>query len=921
MITRTQAIKAFLSKNTHFDLASLYNHDMECQVNVRQDGGNRVEGDYKGRQWNAWTDGIQIWKPFRIPYNAGTNPEYQDVPMSYDLGEHAEGIGMTGWDWVNKISRWVAFDFDALIGHSIRHSKKLSTEELRNIEEQVKQVSWVTLRKSTSGKGLHLYVFLDLISKDIKTNNHFEHAALARSILDKLSILCNYNFLSKVDTLGGNMWVWHKKMSNPDNKDGLVLLKQGDILSDIPPNWKEYLTVVTGKRQKSLPAFLSNKDNQNRPEIISSFQQLASQQSLVELDEEHKRLINYLEESKACWWWNADYGMLITHTIHLQEAHQKLGFKGMFRTVAKGEDYGRDHNCYLFPLRNGAWSVRRYTKGAIEDPLWFQDGQGWTRCFFNKELDLPTAAKAFGGIEDAGNIFVFETAERAREAAKILGAEYELPDWISKRQCRMKINKGDQRLVVEIDWMAQDVNSRPPLDNWVLSKKIWRRIFDVKTLHRGDKDELPNYDDVIRHLVSIKNEDCGWAICSEGIWKNERYQHIFPAIESLGHTAKEVKAIVGSCVFQPWQIVNLPFKPEYPGGRQWNRNGAQFRFIPNLNQEIRTYPTWSKILNHCGKGINDDIQHNEWCKINGILNGADYLKCWIASLFQYPMRPLPYLFFHGPEKCGKSTFHEAISLLLTTGVVRADHCLDSKTTFNGELEGALLCVIEETDFRKDRVASNKIKDWVTSTNLSIHAKRLTPYQVPNSCHFTQCNNSHLACPIFKGDTRITMIKVDMPDQLISKEELNTLLQKEAPDFLAEIITLELPVSSDPRLNIPVIETQDKMIVQESNQSILEQFLNLYCYNIPGQVIRFGEFYNKFIEYVEKESSGEFGQWSKNKVSRELPIHYPTGMFNNETHIGNISWTKNATPGLKMYRSFDTLEYMKDSKDSKDIKVI
>src|SRR4051812_3834804 len=102
MIIKTESIKAFLNAFAPKDLADLYNHDMEIQVTVAKDNGERITGDFKGKQWHAYTDGIQTWKPIRIPVNGNTNPEFTDSPMSYDLKDHAEGIGMTGWDWKNK---------------------------------------------------------------------------------------------------------------------------------------------------------------------------------------------------------------------------------------------------------------------------------------------------------------------------------------------------------------------------------------------------------------------------------------------------------------------------------------------------------------------------------------------------------------------------------------------------------------------------------------------------------------------------------------------------------------------------------------------------------------------------------------------------------------------------------------------------
>jgi len=121
MVTRSESIKLFLDAMAPPELAALYHLGMECQVNVAQDGGERTDGEFKGRKWHGWTDGMTTWKTFRIPYKADTNPEYLDKAIRFDLAAHAEGIGLTGWDWQRKVSRWVAYDFDAIMGHSEQH--------------------------------------------------------------------------------------------------------------------------------------------------------------------------------------------------------------------------------------------------------------------------------------------------------------------------------------------------------------------------------------------------------------------------------------------------------------------------------------------------------------------------------------------------------------------------------------------------------------------------------------------------------------------------------------------------------------------------------------------------------------------------------------------------------------------------------
>ena len=160
----------------------------------------------------------------------------------------------------------------------------------------------------------------------------------------------------------------------------------------------------------------------------------------------------------------------------------------------------------------------------------------------------------------------------------------------------------------------------------------------------------------------------------------------------------------------------------------------------------------------------------------------------IAALFQEPMEPLPYLFFYGKEDCGKSIFHEAIGLLVTKGVGRMDTALSSSSNFNGELMGLILGVIEETNLgsQKHGAVLQRIKDLVTSKEIMIHNKHKTPMMVKNSLHMVQCANSGSFCPLFPGDTRVVVIKVNDLQEKIPKKRLIDQLILEAPAFLTEV---------------------------------------------------------------------------------------------------------------------------------------
>ena len=844
---------------------------MECQVNVAQDNGERISGEYKGRQWLGWTDGLQTWKAIRIPYKANSEPEFNDSEIKFDLLTHAEGIGMTGWDWVNKVSRWVAFDFDAVVGHSQQHKKKLTPNELDEVKKAAFEVPWVTVRRSTSGSGLHLYVFLC----EIPTKNHTEHAALARAILGLLSAETGYDFSTKVDACGGNMWVWHRKMRGTN---GLELIKQGNILYNIPKNWEDHLDVVTNKGQKIKPNFLTERQEE-------SFYNLTSLHGEVSLDKDHKKLLNWLQESNAAWWWDSDNGMLVTHTIHLKEAKDFLEIKGVFETISEGKDKGSDINCFAFPLRNGAWSIRRYTKGVAEHPSWEQDGAGWTRCYYNREPDLKSAAAFNDGAENENGCFIFPHGQLAESALNMLGTNIKFPIWMSGRKTTIKKHKDGRRIIVEVPHEQGD--SAP--QGWLFEKNKWKRIFNVNVAE-SINEETYNYDEIVRHLTSESGKDQGWVINTGTDWRTEPFTHVKVALESLGLNSTDVKSALGSNVFKPWKIVNRPFQPEYLGDRQWNRGAPQFRITPTLEIESLTHPTWNKILEHCGKNLDRFVHNDGWCKANGILRGAEYLKCWISAIFKDPMEPLPYLFLYGPQDNGKSTLHEAISLLVTGGVVRADAALADKNGFNGELASAILCVVEEVNLSQSNTAYNRIKDWVTAKELPIRALYKGLYHTPNTTHWIQCANDYTYCPIFPGDTRITMIYVDPidPIDLIPKVKLLIQLEKEAPDFLASCLNLELPAPNS-RLRIPVINTDDKFRASSLNETPLEQFLREQCVYIPGVTIRYSDLWIAFSSWLDPELAMD---WSKQRMGKELPNIYPKGRSGKNAHfyIGNI-WIK------------------------------
>lgn len=874
LLKRSEAIKNFLMASTHADLAALYTSAMECQVNVAQDNGTRVDGEYKGRQWVGWSDGLTTWKSFRIPNSANTEPIDNDYEIRWDLAQHAEGIGMTGWDWQNRLSRWVGFDFDAIVGHSEKHAAKLANDALLQVEQAAREIDWVTVRRSTSGKGYHLYVFLD----PIPTANHTEHSALARSILGMMSAEVGFDFQAKVDAQGGNMWIWHRKMRNTN---GLELIKPGNILYEVPKHWRDHIQVITGKRKKILPTNLEHATSTEE----SLFEETCGQVTKVNLNEEHKRLILWLNEHGFQSYWNTDYHMLITHTYGLAKAHEALQLKGVYKTLSEGRDQG-DQNCFMFPLPDGAWVVRRYSTGVLEAETWDQDRNGYTRCFFNRVPDLITASKSLNAPESKSGGYIFPDAATAKDALALMGHVLDVPDNAWSKQTKLKEHKSG-RVLVEIEYDAVHHSHRDFREKGFAKEgKWWTKILNVQA-QPIRTSELTNYDNLIRHVVTESGSDAGWVIRSDDQWRCEPMGHITAALKSLGVYGRDLDVMVGDSVRKPWTIVIRPFQPEYPGDRQWNREAAQFRYPPSTDLDNLSYPHWDMIFEHIGSGLDSAIATNDWCKQNGIKKGIDYLRCWVASVFQYPLEPLPYLFLFSEEQStGKSIFHEALALLLTAGLMRADTSLVNPQAFNAELENAIICVVEETNLRINRDAKNRIKDWVTSRTLLIHRKNQTPYPIENPTHWIQCSNEEDACPVPSGDTRIVAIRVPPLERSIPKRHLLLLLQKEASDFLASILSMEIPESND-RLNLPVIETDQKARLTDLDKNEVERFIDEKVFSVPGEMVSIKDLWDAFCEYLDPM---ELASWTKQKMVKKIPGKYPKGRCrqNAQWHFGNMS---------------------------------
>jgi hypothetical protein len=878
-------------------ILDLYTPAMEVQVNVSAHGAEPVEGAR-----NKWTkDGSTFWH-IRVPKNAMSEPHWQDYNLSWSLVQHADAVGMTGWDWQNRCSRWVAFDFDAITGHA--PGVGVTDEKLAEVQTAATSIPWVQTRRSTRGGGIHIYVFFG--PDGVPTDNHTVHSALARCILSKMSQEAGFNFASAIDVCGSNMWVWHRD-ANEQNKGFQCLKDNTEELNeaDLPTNWRDHIDVVTRRRTKiKIRGIPENEDG--------DFDSMASSRNIIPLDDTHKEIIEQLGsgEEPCTTLWVPEYNLLQTHTKGFQSLMENNpdDYIGFFETNSQGNNLA-EPNCFAFPIPDGGFKVYCFGKGHKEHDSWEQDGVGYTTCYFNVRPDLESASLSSGGVEIT-NGYRFQSLRKAIRAAESLGADLsDVKAWVDVRDERdidLQTVKTNGRLKIKMTKKEDDPNATET--GWVSSKGgYWEKIFKVQTESRELKQiDCPEFDNMFRSMVTPGGEHAGWAIWDDAQtgWDMHPGNNIKLILQAEKYSKSEAEQIMGTILKRRWRLVNMPFKPEFPGNRQWNYKAPQLRYPPaNLeDDELPTHPAWDSILDHIGSELDDVLKHHRWGSKNNIHTGRQYLQLWIACMLREPFEPLPYLFLYGDQNSGKSIFHEAIGKLITGGICNAKTPLTTTGDHNGELANSVLAVVEEVNMGHGHTgerALNRIKEWVTAELLAIRRMRTDTYLQLNTLHFVQCANSSDHCPVMPGDTRITMLYVPAlsVDQEVPKMILKKQLEKEAPHFLRTLMDLEIP-DTDGRLRIPVLQTHNKEMLEALNTTPLDRFLDEVYYK-RGHKVLFSKFVTKFHESMPVE---ERAFWTSNRITRNLPSQkHPTGKWggNGDTYIGNLSFEKHAEEDVEL----------------------
>ena len=111
--------------------------------------------------------------------------------------------------------------------------------------------------------------------------------------------------------------------------------------------------------------------------------------------------------------------------------------------------------------------------------------------------------------------------------------------------------------------------------------------------------------------------------------------------------------------------------------------------------------------------------------------------------------------------------------------------------------------------------------------------------------------------------------------------------------MAAANSFQLCAQPVPRLNIPVITTDEKRRIESENRTLLEIFVDEQCHYVPGRVMKFSILYDRFRDWLEPS---DVMNWSKIRFGKYFSANsnkYPKGRSpqNGQWYIGNISTVK------------------------------
>lgn len=491
--------------------------------------------------------------------------------------------------------------------------------------------------------------------------------------------------------------------------------------------------------------------------------------------------------------------MVQLHACGLLADFKRNRRAGRYSTNSPGTHKDKP-NAYGFPRENGGIAVYRM-KAEAESKDW-HIVNGKPCIHYNVPASFDEAVKRCGKFDRRGHGIITNFDEFTR----LLGIDLTIPRVLWGRE--IVVRRDNTCLYITILGEKEDV-----VEGWHYSRKTWE--YDLDCL----PDEKQSLSDRIRQTTD-KYAAKAIVIQDGPDWVAYSLTAAKTYLQGCGLNKFEVAKTIKDSMENSYQLVQIPFGPEYPAPRVWNRFGAKYACEPIKGD----YPRIQMILEHCGKNLTPAVLDDPWCQANKVTTGGHYLKLWAARAFRYPDKRLPMLdLFSEVQNIGKSTFGRTLARGIkgTNGWCELRKEI-TRDDFNDAMRGAVLCLLEEIDLSANPSAYQLIKNYIDNPHLKLRGMYSPSETETNYTHFIHTSNDRRFCPVYPNDTRIVVIRVDPfeGEELDWSETLRPIVDEEMPAFLYDLMDMNLP-KGDGRLYLPVLVTDDKRAAMDEKRAEMQ----------------------------------------------------------------------------------------------------
>jgi len=726
------------------------------------------DDDAMDRWGSAWPFRANLHS-LRIPNDGNAEeggPKDNDGPVDYhpNLISH---WGTTWWAWRYGRTDAVFLEYDH--GHG---PHALDDAGIAQTDDWASRLCYVMVCTSKGGKGRH---WLVLLETPLPAKTRKEHIRNCRWVRDRVLADLGVAKLPTCASPGSMQHIWH----HAPKPGGFRLLKAaaGKLAIDPPPPETEEEKKAKAK---------------------------AEQDAATDWDDTHKSIFATME---AAGWpvihkTRDGQPMVQVHSVGLLHDFRTNRRAGRYSTLSQGHDKSKP-NAFGFPREKGGIAVYRF-KVEDETEDWHKTEDGNLLCLYNVPVSFREAVKACGRFDRRGNAVIKD----ADEAFRLLGVDLTIPEVLKGREVILR--RGGTTLFISIPGTKDE-----DVPGWKYYRKQWE--YDV--LDAFPLAPVTMYEDRLRYTAD-KHKGKSWTIKDDrGDWLDVSESGAKTWLTGFGLGKYDVAEVMQYHLERNYQLVQIPFADEEQPGRIWNRFGAK-----RVKEAPGDFSTIRMILEHVGKHLTPVVQQDAWCAENKVKTGADYLTLWPAIMFRHPDWRLPGFFLWSEaQSIGKSTYGR----ILARGFQGPHGWTElrkelTKDDFNDRMRGAALCLLEEVDLSANFAAYQLVKNYIDNNFITIRGIYAKAETERNYTHFIHTANHRHFCPVYPGDTRIVMWRVDPyqgPD-LTWTSKLCPIVDKEMPAFLHHLLKLELPPPAG-RLYLPVLETEDKREAMAERKTAME----------------------------------------------------------------------------------------------------